>query len=178
MAAISVSCVVGSIVTAGALIVGGGCGEEDDERPSTTTVTTNAPTPTETATGEQEQPAAEAGVGEAEAVSAQKPLEIPDVLEVVLTASGPPDLICDALVTENYLRTAYGAREGCIAAQRPGALAESLGGVKTDAAPDRATATLVPNGGPYDGVEVEVELVRDGDGWRVDSLVADLPAGP
>ena len=39
----------------------------------------------------------------------------------------------------------------------------------------------MPAGGPYDGVEVEVDLVVAGDledAWLIDSLLADVPAGP
>ena len=64
---------------------------------------------------------------------------------------------------------------GCIAGEKPGALAESVEIKELD--DDGAEATVVPTGGPYDGVEVEVKLVDDG-GIRVDSLEADVPAGP
>ena len=86
--------------------------------------------------------------------------------------------ICDVFVTERYVRTAYGAREGCLAAQRPGALADSVRGRPVRRNADEASVTVVPSGGPYDGIEVEVELIREGGLWRVDSLKADIPAGP
>lgn len=46
---------------------------------------------------------------------------------------------------------------------------------------ERATGTVIPEGGPYDGIEVKVELVPDPAreaGWLVDLLLADVPAGP
>ncbi len=37
---------------------------------------------------------------------------------------------------------------------------------------------MVPEGGPNDGFEHDVVLVREGGAWLVDSLEADIPAGP
>lgn len=163
------------------LLIAVGCGDDEEAAvPTTTVTTTSATTAEDPATAPQPQAEADdAGTAEQQASSERKPLTVPDVLEAVLTASVDAALICDELVTENYVRTAYGAREGCIAAQKPGTLAESLNGLHVNSsAGDRATATVVPGGGPYDDVDVDVELIRDGGGWRVDSLLADVPAGP
>lgn len=163
-----------AIVTA-ALALTAGCGDGEEAAAPTTTVTTTSAATPESATTAQTQD----GAGEEEGAAEPRPLAIDDVLEAVLTGSADPALVCDELVTEDYVRTAYGAREGCIAAQKPGALADSLEGIDVNSsAGERATGTVVPAGGPYDGVDVEVELVRDGEGWRVDSLLADVPAGP
>lgn len=171
----------GWTVIGAALVLAAGCGDgEQQAAPTTTVTTTSAATAEDPATAPEPQAEPhDAGAAEQQASSERKPLTVADVLEAVLTASVDPALICDELVTEHYVRTAYGAREGCIAAQKPGALAESLNGLHVDSgAGDRATATVVPGGGPYDDVDVEVELVRDGGGWRIDSLLADVPAGP
>jgi hypothetical protein len=37
---------------------------------------------------------------------------------------------------------------------------------------------VIPDGGPNDGIETEVVLAKKGDAWLVDSLEADVPAGP
>ena len=94
-------------------------------------------------------------------------------IRAVLTADGDPEQACTAFVTEDFVATAYGGRANCVAARRPNALAESLqisdeGG---------GEFTVVPSGGPYDGVEVRVEVIDEG-GYRVSSLLADIPAGP
>ena len=50
-----------------------------------------------------------------------------------------------------------------------------------DDAGSTATAVAVPSGGPYSGVDVDVKLVADPDlagAWRLDSLLANVPAGP
>jgi hypothetical protein len=165
----------------GALAVAG-CG--DEEGPATTAPTTTATTQTtttETATTANGDEAGEAD-GPGGQLEVGRPVTIENTLEAVFTGSADAALICDVLATEKYVRTAYGAREGCIAAQKPGALADSVrveGVIRSGPAPGvAATALVIPAGGPYDGVEVEVELIREPGGWRVDSLLADVPAGP
>jgi hypothetical protein len=163
---------------AGSLVLSG-CGD-DEEQPTTAATTTPPPTQTttaETATTADGDEVEEAGGGKEE-IAIGRPRSIENTLEAVFTGSGDPALICDVLVTENYVRTAYGAREGCIAAQEPGALADSVRIDPINRSVAAATAIAIPTGGPYDEVEVEVELVREPGGWRVDSLLADVPAGP
>ncbi len=112
---------------------------------------------------------------------ADRPRSVEDVVTAVLTGSETPEVICDDLVTPEYVQTAYGDREGCLAAQEPGSLAESVEVGDVQESGDTATAVARPAGGPYDGVDVEVSLVAatDLDGaWLVDSLLADVPAGP
>jgi hypothetical protein len=91
----------------------------------------------------------------------------------VLTAEGDAVEACTDFVTADFVATAYGGRANCIAARRPNALAESV--EITEEGGD--SFTVVPKGGPYDGVEVTVEVVEEG-GFRVASLLADIPAGP
>ncbi|MGH2987071.1 MAG: hypothetical protein ACRDLO_10345 [Solirubrobacterales bacterium] len=169
---VAIPLLVGSLVLAG-------CG--DDEEPATSPATTTPPTTettTQTATTADGDEAGEADGGGGEEIAIGRPTTIENTLEVVFTGSSDAALICDALVTARYVRSAYGGREGCIAAQKPGALADSVEITEIEEAGDSASAVAIPAGGPYDGVEVEVELVREGGGWRVDSLLADVPAGP
>jgi hypothetical protein len=42
---------------------------------------------------------------------------------------------------------------------------------------DRATALVIPEGGPYDGEEITVSLVH-GPHWAVDELSSNVPVGP
>jgi hypothetical protein len=121
-----------------------------------------------------------AGCGDdaGEEIENERPTTIEGTLETVLTGASDAALICDQLVTDRYVRSAYGAREGCIAAQKPGALADSVEIMEVEEAGDSASAVAIPRGGPYDGVDVEVELIDEVGGWRVDSLLADVPAGP
>ena len=168
--------VVAALVALLALVVG--CG--DDEDTTSQAPTTEAPTEAESVPppagkGEAEDGAeAEDGGGDA----AGSPADDPESTLEAYFVSGDPDLVCAELATENLVRTAYGDEQGCRQAQAPGAIPNSIEIGRLDASRDQASATVVPDGGPNDGIETEVVLVRVGDAWLVDSLEADVPAGP
>jgi hypothetical protein len=170
---VAIALVAGSLVLAG-------CGDDEEEAATTATTTPTVQTTTaQTATtADGDEVDESAGGGGHEGSASGRPTTIEGTLEAVFTGAADAALICDSLATDRYVRRAYGAREGCIAAQKPGALADSVEITEVDEDGDSASAVAIPTGGPYDGVEVEVELVRGGDGWRVDSLLADVPAGP
>jgi hypothetical protein len=106
------------------------------------------------------------------------PLEGPRTpVEAVLTSNDPADA-CGRFVTKHYLEVAYGARQGCVNAQAPGSAADKLDFKQLRIDGDRATAVVVPSGGPYDGERLTVSLVNDGSRWAVDELEADVPVGP
>lgn len=162
------------------------CGDEEPEATDTTTTTDAAEEPdtatTEPATTTNEQAATDetadgggdSGGAGSEANRAGAPASTAEqAIRAVLTTAGDPAQACTDFVTQDFVLSAYGGRANCIAARRPNALAESLrisdeGG---------GSFTVVPKGGPYDGVEVTVEVVDEG-GYRVSSLLADIPAGP
>jgi hypothetical protein len=98
-------------------------------------------------------------------------------LEAAL-ASSDPGQACGTYVTQRYLDAAYGGRQGCLRAQAPGSAARSLVSLRARIRDNTAVATVVPDGGPYDGTEVEASLVLDDGTWKVDSLRADVPVGP
>ena len=163
---------------------------------ATTATPTTASTTTSTATGSGAASGAGGGGGSGAASgaggggapprsdavrSAELPRSVDSVIAAVLTGSEAPEAICDQLVTAAYVRTAYGDRQGCVAAQRPGTLAKSVQVSQIEESGERATAVAVPSGGPYSGVDVDVKLAADPDvdgAWRVDSLQANVPAGP
>ena len=96
----------------------------------------------------------------------------------MLTATASPREACDEFVTPAFIEISYGGVRNCMESRTPDALADSIevrSSMKTDAG---IHLVVVPAGGPYDGKKVEVDLVRDGDGFRVDSLTAHVPAGP
>lgn len=161
-----------------------GCGDADGEGAAPTTVSVEAPTSSTTA-GEATAPVpADDSAGDPAAADdpgADRPRSVEDVVTAVLTGSETPQVICDRLVTPTYVATAYGDRAGCIAAQRPGALADSVALEKVAESDPTASAVAVPDGGPYHGIAVDVELVAASDlegAWLVDSLLAEVPAGP
>ncbi len=176
------------------------CGDDRPDSTSTSTsftATTAATTTTaSTATGSGAASSAGGGGGSGAASSAggggapprsdavrsaELPRSVDSVIAAVLTGSEAPEAICDQLVTAAYVRTAYGDRQGCVAAQRPGTLAKSVQVSRIEESGETATAVAVPSGGPYSGVDVDVKLAADPDvdgAWRVDSLQANVPAGP
>ena len=181
LAAMSRSTIPIVVLAAAALLAG--CGD-DETTPAATTV--SVPTSAEaTAADESTAPVPpddSAGTpSEADEPGADRPRAVEDVVAAVLTGSEKPSTICDELVTPEYVKTAYGDREGCVRAQDPGSLAESVQISDVQESGETATAVAKPVGGPYDGVDVEVSLVAAtdlDDAWLVDSLFADVPAGP
>lgn len=177
-----VACVVASCL----LVLGAAsCGDSDEEQTdSTTAAETIADEQGQTTPAEpSEQPQGDErdGSGAEPTEQLERPLAPEDVITAVLTAAGPPEQVCDELVTERFLRTAYGSRQGCVAAAGPGARAKSVEISQVEESGAEASAVAVPTGGPYDGIEVEVELVADPElegAWLLDSLVADVPPGP
>jgi hypothetical protein len=117
---------------------------------------------------EQAEPQPGTGIGAANALIAAA---------AVLTRAGTPEQACGSFVTESFIRSSYGGEQNCVAARRPEALARSIVLGPGD---DESSTNLivVPKGGPYDGAKVDVALVEDDDGFRVDRLTADIPAGP
>lgn len=106
-----------------------------------------------------------------------KPAQLTDIVGRFLT-SGDPELVCDELVTDRLLREAYGDRSGCAAAQVPGSVADRVRFDEIEIGERSATAIATPRGGVSDGIELDVGLVATEDGWRIDSLDADVPVGP
>jgi hypothetical protein len=158
------------------------CGEEEPETTDAATTTRTAEEPitatteSTTTTGEQaaEDEAGSDGGGAAGGEAGGAPAATAEqAINAVLTAAGDPAQACTEFVTQEFVVTAYGGRANCIAARRPSALADSLR-ISDDGG---GTFTVVPKGGTYDGVEVTVEVVDEG-GYRVSSLLADIPAGP
>ena len=85
---------------------------------------------------------------------------------------------CGFFVTDRYLKSTYGNRQGCIRALVPGSAADAVkvSGVVIDA--DRGFARAIPRGGPSSGETIAVKLVRQGSVWKVDSLRSNAPVGP
>lgn len=161
------------------LLLLGGCGEGEGESTSdpaagdSTTSTTSSATTTETTPGadgrEGTEPAAEPRDDEA-------------LIEAAIgSLLSDPDSrsVCKTVVTDDFVVASYGDLQGCLSGRPQDSLAR--GAVKISAievAGERATAVAKPEGGAYDGVAIDVELVLEGRTWKVDGLTADIPVGP
>jgi hypothetical protein len=157
-----------------------GCGGSDDESTSTVSVitapTTTAATTTSTTTGTASTTTTSGGDTTAAGPGAGAGAPIVAAAGV-LTTHATPEQACGSYVTENFLETAYGGKENCLEARKNQPLAKRI--AVDQSAPQTTThLVVVPDGGPYDGAKVEVEIVQDGSSYRVDGLTAHVPAGP
>jgi hypothetical protein len=94
-----------------------------------------------------------------------------------VVSGGDPELVCDELATERFIRSAYGSLQGCqdaVVAQRT--VDVRVVGVTIDGS--RAQATAIPLSGPSEGDRLKAELVLEGGAWRIDSLRSNAPVGP
>lgn len=103
--------------------------------------------------------------------------KIRQAIEDVLT-SADPDLVCRVLVTERFVESVYGSRQGCVQAQAPGSAADSVAVKEIVESDGRARAKAVPSGGPSSGETLTVSLILERGGWKVDTLRSKVPAGP
>jgi hypothetical protein len=151
------------------------CGDDDDDRSVDAPA---APTVSDAA----DDDGSKAPEDDSEGQSGGDELEAPapeEVVELVLTAANPEDACVPPHVTESYVQSAYGSASGCAQALgEGGSIAERVTVEPVDESADAANTTAIARGGVYDGEEIEVRLIRQGDAWSVDAIEVDVPAGP
>ena len=97
----------------------------------------------------------------------------------LLLLSSTPQTGCSSdVVTQHYLRAAYGGRGACLKAISSKNAAKSLGAVGTRITGGTAMVTVHPVGGIYDGEKITVSLIKNGAGWQVDGIKSNAPVGP
>jgi hypothetical protein len=97
----------------------------------------------------------------------------------LLLLSPTPQTACSSdVVTQHYLRAAYGGRGACLKAVSSKNAAKSLGAVGTRITDVTAMVTVHPVGGIYDGEKITVSLIKNGAGWQVDGIKSNAPVGP
>ncbi len=97
----------------------------------------------------------------------------------LLLLSSTPQTGCSSdVVTQHYLRAAYGGRGACLKAVSSKNAAKSLGAVGTSITGGTAMVTVHPVGGIYDGEKITVSLIKNGAGWHVDGIKSNAPVGP
>ncbi len=147
------------------------CGDE-----STTTDSAGA-----TTTSDSVPPTTDSSTSTTDTSVATEPVDdeaqIADVTTAVL---GDPDsrAVCTGSVTEAFIAASYGSRGACKSGRPPDSLADRTKVREIEVSGDGATAVAGVKGGQYDGVTIDVTLVRLGDDWLVDELSADIPVGP
>jgi hypothetical protein len=161
------------LVLAAALLVPA-CGDDDDEPMQTTAA---AVTGAET-TDADKAPGTEAPEDEPSEDPVSDRTNISITLEAVLTGRDPRR-VCGELVTDRYLREAYGGAAGCEAAQADAKPAKGVRLSRIVVLPDSvAQASAAPKGGLYDGERLRAELVLDDGLWKLDALRSNVPVGP
>jgi hypothetical protein len=161
-----------TVLVMGSLALVAGCGGDEE----TTSTATDA-VPTETAAPETSPKP------EAEEIPVDELTGLNDDQRIVEGAmaflvSSDSEEVCEELVTDALLRQSYGGLQGCLQGRPKPSLANGgkLGQPKIDGG--TATVVATPDGGLYDGVEVNFTFVLEGDTWLIDSVSADIPVGP
>ena len=78
-----------------------------------------------------------------------------------------------------FLEAAYGNRQGCIAARKPGALADQATVLARKPGPGNSTiVTVKPEGGVFAGQTLKVTIVMSGEVWKIDKISGDAKVGP
>lgn len=176
-----------ALVTIAALIAAlaalAGCGGDDEtttaaQSATSTTAAESTTTSTEATTDDSSGPGGGTDDGGGGGEASSGPGSDPESALEAFFTSGDPDLVCGELATQELLASAYGDERGCRQAQVPAAIPKSIDIKEIEIDGETTEAVVVPDGGPNDGFEHEVVLVHEGDAWQVDSLEADIPAGP
>lgn len=163
------------LLAVGAALLLASCGDDDGPLQTTAPAVTGAEeiaplaAPDATEAGASGA-ASEATPGDREAIAA--------TLRTVLTSTAPAQ-VCEALVTERYVREAFGDRAGCARAQvEADAASEASVGRIIVLPSSTAQASVMVRGGLYDGDRLRAELVLEGEDWKLDSLRSNVPVGP
>ena len=166
--------IVAAVLAVAVGLVLGGCGDDDEPQQMTAPAVTGA---SETVDSEkapgtdtpQDEPSPDPGADEA---------AIEAALEAVLSEDDTKQS-CETLVTDRYVRRAYGDGAGCAAAQAGQKPARRVELSRIVVLPDSvAQAQAEPTGGVYDGQTLRAELVLDQGTWKLDSLRSNVPVGP
>src|SRR3954452_12740850 len=135
------------------------------------------------AAGSEEETAPKAGgqasgTTESDPVAQLSPEQQVDYAIKGVLASGVPGLACGRFASENYVKTTFGGRAGCRKSTVPASAATYVEVTKIEIDGSKASAEAKPTGGPSDGEEITVTLVRQDGTWMVDSLKSNAPVGP
>ena len=163
---------IAALVTA--CLFGAACGDDDG-----TTSTTAAPATGSTATEVGTDSESDGGEGgDEDSSGGGAPGSDPESTLEDFFTSGDPELICVELATEELVALVWGDEQGCRDALVANAIPDSIEIEDLEESDGEATATVTPGGGPNKGIPTEVTLVDEDGTWRVESIQADVPAGP
>lgn len=151
-----------------------GCGGSDDGGQTTAPALTDSSASAEIDGSAAQTPSSDEPDGD----PATDRTKIQNTITAVLSGSDPIET-CQTLVTEHYVKTAYGDAAGCRKAQDPKAAADKLEIGQISISPEAVASTSVrAKGGIYAGEQLKVALVLQDGEWKLDSLEANVPVGP
>ena len=157
------------VLVAALLALLAGCGEKDE--PPTT-----GPVVTETTTGPTTSPTTTNDTTNGQQATDEELIRA--TVTDFLVKPGDPS-ICDELITAKFLEASYGNRQGCIAARKPGALADQATVLARKPGPGNSTiVTVKPEGGVFAGQTLKVTIVKSGEVWKIDKISGDAKVGP
>jgi hypothetical protein len=140
-----------------------GCGEKSEPPTSGPVVTQTTTGTMTTTTGTTTQPASD-----------EK--EIRATVTTYLVKPNDPT-VCDELITPAFLKRSYGNKQGCVAARKPSALANSV----TIKPLEGGTGTMVsakPKGGVFAGQTLKVTVINIDGKWMIDTISSNAKVGP
>jgi hypothetical protein len=140
-----------------------GCGEKSEPPTSGPVVTQTTTGTMTTTTGTTTQPASD-----------EK--EIRATVTTYLVKPNDPT-VCDELITPAFLKRSYGNKQGCVAARKPSALANSV----TIKPLEGGTGTMVsakPKGGVFAGQTLKVTVINIDGKWMIDKISSNAKVGP
>ena len=152
-----------------------GCGGGGSE----SSASTSASVSTTRSTSTQTPPTSSTTISTTATVKEANHPPTPTAAVRLLLLSSTPQTGCSSdVVTQHYLRAAYGGRGACLKAVSSKNAAKSLGAVGTRITDGTAMVTVHPVGGIYDGEKITVSLIKNGAGWQVDGIKSNAPVGP
>lgn len=146
-----------------------GCGEK--EEPATTGPVVAQPTP-----GPTTNPSG-GGNGNGGQPATDEELIRATVTDFLTKPNDPG--VCEELITEDFLKQAYGDRKNCVAARKPAALADQATVLGRKPGPGGSVVVSVnAQGGIYAGQTLKVTVVEAGNAWKIDKISGDAKVGP
>jgi len=168
----TIAALVAALATALLTAAFAGCGGGSSTSTSASVSTTRS-------TSTQTPPTSSTTISTTAAVKEANHPPTPTAAVRLLLLSSTPQTGCSSdVVTQHYLRAAYGGRGACLKAVSSKNAAKSLAAVGTRIIDGTVMVTVHPVGGIYDGEKITVSLIKNGAGWQVDGIKSNAPVGP
>lgn len=151
------------------------CGSDDSPRQTTAPAITGA---ADVPAGDPAGAAATPAEDQPAADPVSDEVGVTRTLREVLVG-GAPSKACGQLVTQRYVKRAFGGRRGCVNGQTAATRAARIRVGAVVISPEAvASASVRASGGIFAGERLRAELVLQDGTWKLDSLRSNVPVGP